>query len=1028
MYQDRRERARAHWRGLNELADTPELRGILEREFPAQAEDLKDAHSRRAFLQVMGASLSMMGLAGCRWPERRLLPFAGRPAGRIPGMPAQYATAMELDGAALGLLVTSVDGRPIKIEGNPSHPTNGAPGDPDPRGTADVFTQASVLGLYDPDRSQGLLRREGRAWFESTEDEFLAFAASQFAKLSAGGGEGLRVLSEGSASPTFAILRDRFRQRFPRAFWHEFEPLSRDAERAGAALVFGRPLRMQWNLGEAKVIVSLDSDFLRGHPAALRHARDFAAVRRPEGGRMSRLHVVECAYSVTGAKADHRYALPAAAIPLVAARLGREILSTLGHDVYGALDGALERYGRNPAPTPFVAGMVRDLLQARGSSLITVGPQQPEAVHALAHIMNAALGNTGRTITYTNELDPGRPSHIDSIRDLAAAIGGGQVKTLLILGGNPVYTAPVDLEFEALLAKVPTSIHLSLYRDETTQACTRHLPRAHYLESWDDTRAWDGTVSIVQPLIDPLYGGKTPSELLAILLGQSTVAALDLVRRTWQEAASTASAADHASVTGADFESFWRASLEQGIVPGTAFPEIRPVVRTDELVSALSTLDPPSLDFGPHNLEIVFCPDLSVHDGRFANNGWLQETPDALTKLTWDNAVLLSPATAGALGVRADDVVTLRYRSREIKMAVYVMPGQAPFSAAVALGYGRTHAGRVGTGPGFNVYRLRTSDAPHHDGGLTLSRTGEIYNLACTQEHHTLDAIGRKGMAERVPILIREGTVEEYKANPGFAREEDQSHPPLVSLWREHEYNGHRWGMAIDLNACTGCNACVVACVAENNVPIVGKRRVAQGREMQWIRVDRYFVGDPDAPEVAYQPMACAHCENAPCEQVCPVGATVHDGEGLNVMVYNRCIGTRYCSNNCPFKVRRFNFSNYRHGLTPQQKMAYNPEVTIRSRGVMEKCTYCVQRIETVKIAAKNERRSIRDGEIVPACAQTCPSGAIVFGDLNDPESRVAKLHAQPRAYVLLEELNIKPRTSYLARLRNPAGGEAHEG
>jgi molybdopterin-containing oxidoreductase family iron-sulfur binding subunit len=1071
MSKERRENARTHWRGLHEPTDTPELRAILEREFPAQADELKDTHSRRAFLQLMGSSLAMMGLVGCHWPERKLLPFASRPVHRVPGMPAQFATAMELNGAAQGLLVTSYDGRPIKIEGNPRHPLNGTPGQPDPGGTADIFAQASVLELYDPDRSQSLLRRDGRQWFRPTWDEFQDFAAGHFGALRDRGGQGLRVLSEVSASPTFHSMRDGFRRIFPQAGWHEYEPLARDQEILGASLAFGRPIRSHWNLRDARVIVSLDSDFLQSHPSALRHARDFAAARNPDRGEMSRLHVVESAYTITGGKADHRYPVPAGAVSVVAVRLAGEVMTLLGNNATavvgsgavgsgaggpgagglgagglgagdlgagdlgagdpvsgdpvslslgaGVVQAMLQAAGRNhqvsPA-TPFVAQMARDLLSTRGSCLVVAGPRQPAVVHALTHALNAALGNVGRTVSYTEEPGWNQSAPAGSIHDLAAAIRDGQVETLLILGGNPVYTAPVDLDFVHLISRIPTSLHLSPYQDETTHACTWHLPRAHYLESWDDTRAWDGTVSVVQPLIEPLYDGKTPSELLALVMGDSTLKGYDLVRRTQQAAA-----------VGVDFEPFWREALESGVVRGSAFVEVKPTLRPEGLMQAFSSLEPRALDLGRENLEILFCPDMSVYDGRFANNGWLQEVPDALTKLTWDNAVLLSPATAAALGVKADDLVILRYRGRELKMAVYVMPGQAPFSAAVALGYGRTHAGRTGNGSGFDVYRLRTSEAPHFDTGLTIVKTTETYPLACTQEHHRMDRIGRQGMAERVPVLVREGTSTEYRADPRFVREHDH-HPPLVSLWKEHKYAGHRWGMTLDLTACTGCNACIVACAAENNVPVVGKKRVAEGREMQWIRVDRYFIGDPEAPEVAFQPMACAHCENAPCEQVCPVGATVHDRDGLNVMVYNRCIGTRYCSNNCPFKVRRFNFFNYRKGLATQQKMAYNPEVTVRSRGVMEKCTYCLQRIEAAKIAAKNERRPIRDSEIIPACAQTCPSGAIVFGDLNDPESRVAKLRALPRSYALLEELNIKPRTQYLARLRNPVGREQHDG
>jgi Fe-S-cluster-containing dehydrogenase component len=600
------------------------------------------------------------------------------------------------------------------------------------------------------------------------------------------------------------------------------------------------------------------------------------------------------------------------------------------------------------------------------------------------------------------------------------------VTTLLILGGNPAYDAPGNLpaggSFAEALGKVGTSIHLSLYRNETSRACTWHLPRAHALEAWDIFRNPDGSLAAAQPLIEPLYGGRTPAELLSLLLEQPARKAHDLARRTFSQA--TGGRGD-APADDPDFEARWQAFLRAGWLAGSAASEAPARFRSPLVgpnltkgLQELQELGRVRLD--RDNLELVFAPDGKVLDGRFANNAWLQELPDFLTKLTWDNAALLSPATAAALGVAQGDVVRLQWEGRQAELPVYVLPGQAAWSVTVSLGYGRTAAGRVGDGVGVDVNGLRHGLKFWGGPGLRLTRSGRTHTLVCTQDHHAIDTLGADERRQRIGHLVREADLAEYREHPDFAAHRGPHHPPLLSLWQERGSEGHRWGMAIDLNSCIGCNACVVACQAENNIPVVGKKQVGKGREMQWLRLDRYFRGDAENPQVAHQPVACVQCENAPCEQVCPVAATVHSEEGLNVMVYNRCVGTRYCSNNCPYKVRRFNFFNYQKHLTETQKMAYNPEVTVRSRGVMEKCTYCVQRIQKAKIRAKNERRILGDGEIVPACAQTCPTQAIVFGDLNDPESRVAGLQAEQRAYRMLAELNVKPRTAYLARVRNP--------
>jgi len=997
-----------YWRSLDELADTAEYRAFVEKEFPGLAEELTAPSSRRDFFKVMGASLAMASLTACRWPKEVIVPFANRPEGRIPGVPVQYATALELGGSAVGALVTSYDGRPVKVEGNPLHPAS--------RGAADTFMQAAVLEMYDPDRSQRPVRREGGKELPLGLDDFDAWARDHFAALRARRGAGLAVLSEASSSPTLAALRARFAAALPAATWQEWEPVSRDNERAGTALLFGVPLRPVLHLEHARAIVCLDADPLGAHPAALANAREFAATRTGEGGRMSRLWVAESALSLTGGAADHRVALAPRAVAALAASLGGTLLGRIRSSAWGPVDAlvrSLLAAGDETVAPAFAAGVLADLERFLGQAVVVAGPRQSAEVHAVAALINVALGAVGGLVTYVADDEPGRPAHTDSLRALCADLAAGGVDTLLVLGGNPVYDAPADLDFAACLKRAPNSVHLSLYDDETSRACRWHVPRAHALESWGDVRAWDGTYSVVQPLIEPLYGGRTPVEVVASLIGEPGVGAHDLVRRTFA-----------ALAPAGDVDAAWRRTLHDGVLAGSASPGVEPRERLAALQAAIAGAAADGFRQRGEDLTVVFAADRKVYDGRFANNAWLQELPEPLTKITWDNAALLSVATAARLGVATGDLVEVTLDGRTLEIAAYVMPGQADGSVVLPLGYGRTAAGKVGTGAGASAYLLRTSAAPEVAGGALVRPTGRRYALALTQDHHAIDEVGFEERGLRVATLVREGTLAEYLAHPEFVKE--MAEEPVPSpLFRELEYDGeHQWGMAIDLSACLGCGACTIACQAENNIPVVGKEQVARGREMHWIRVDRYFAGKAEDPKLAFQPIACQHCENAPCEQVCPVAATVHSSEGLNEMVYNRCVGTRYCSNNCPYKVRRFNYLDYRKQLVQVEKMAFNPEVTVRSRGVMEKCTYCVQRIEAVKITARNERRPIRDGEIVPACAQTCPTQAIVFGDVKDPGSRVARLHAHHRAYGILGELHTRPRTRYLAKLRNPAEGE----
>ena len=978
------------WRTLEEYADDPAFRRHLCNEFPSQIEAIVDPVARRSFLKLMGASLALGGFTACtRQPAETIVPYVRQPEDLVPGTPLYYATAMTMGGAATGLLVESHEGRPTKIEGNTAHPGS--------LGASDVFAQAAILGLYDPDRSQTLTSLgDIRPW-----PEFLGALRAALVAQQTRGGAGLRILTETVCSPTLAAQIRDLLHRFPAARWHQWDPLARDNARLGARRAFGRDVEPQYHLDRADVIVSLDADVLAAGPGHLRHARDFAGRRRADRpDRMSRLYAVEGMPTVTGSRADHRLPLKPGDIEHVA-RLLAALVGAASRESTGAGSPL------NPEWLKWIRAVANDLAAHRGSGLVIAGESQPAAVHALAHAINGVLGNAGQTVTYIDPIAAEPVDHVESLAALVADMNAGHVDLLVVLGGNPAYTAPADLQFADAMGKVALRIHLGLYNDETAALCHWHVPEAHFLEAWSDARAHDGTASIVQPLIAPLYDGKTTHELLAAMSDRPERSGYDIVREFWR-------GQSHAQ----EFDAAWRRWLHDGVIPDTAFPAQNVAV----LPAAVRPADPVAAT-PVHGLEIAFRHDPSVLDGRFANNGWLQELPKPVTRLTWDNAVLMSPATAARLGVGgtpsatggehgqiSSDVVDLRYRGRSVRGAVFVVAGHVDDCATIYLGYGRTRSGRLGTGAGFNAGAIRTSDALWQGGGLEIARTREQYPLACTQYHHLMEGRG----------MVRAVTRNEFVRNPASVREGDETPPKTITLYpADHKYDGYKWGMAIDINSCIGCNACVVGCQAENNIPVVGKDQVLRGREMHWIRVDTYYRGPVDRPETYFQPVPCMQCEDAPCEVVCPVGATVHSTEGLNDMVYNRCVGTRYCSNNCPYKVRRFNFLLYQDWDTPSLKLARNPDVTVRSRGVMEKCTYCVQRINRAKIDAEKDDRAVRDGEIQTACQQACPADAIVFGNLNDPASRVAKLQAEVRNYSLLGGLNTRPRTTYLAAVRN---------
>ncbi len=1031
-----------YWRSLSELTNEashqkdPELRG---KEFPTEPSRVIDPLHRRNFFQLMGASMALAGVSACRYEKEEIVPLARRPEGQTPGQTQQYATAFELGGVGHALVATSYEGRPIKLDGNPEHPfaSGGAVAGTTRHAGSSTFVQGSILHLYDPDRSQSPLS-SGKG---SSMDAFRAALPGLRDNLKT-----TRVLSEASSSPTLDDLRTKLAEKG--VVWHEYEPISFDNEREGLRRFYKRPLRPIANLAVCDTIVTLDADIFCEHPASMKYSRDYARSRKLHGslgiGKMNRLWTVESQYSNTGAMADHRLALRSELIlPLVL-----------------ALDAALGGGSTKPASqfleekkvAQFVKVLASELQLAKETktkAVVIVGHKQPAEVHAAVAKLNATLGAPGRTLDYHEVSDPQRATHLQSMVDLVKELESGRVDQLIILGGNPVYDAPADLNFAAALAKVKkASVHLADYQNETSQKTTWHVPRSHFLEAWGDTRTWDGTVTVAQPLISPLFATLSSLELLSMLEGSN---------KTGQQLVMEAHAAR-------GFTN-WRQSVHDGFVsgPGAVIADATTLVPDTSVAPPVpnqSQLGGSKRNQG--DIEVTFAMSPFAYDGRFANNAWLQETPDFMTKVVWDNYCLIAPDTAEQLSIKNYDKVTVKIGDKSITLPAYTIPGQARSSIALVLGGGRTAAGRVGGQGdkhrvGWDTNKVRTSTGFEIAQKASVTSTGDHYELATTQEHWDIridlrNGVTQGGIAERLPELVREATKQTIedsdKAKHPWRAEEPQGYhvdlqnrapsdrPDIGgwSLFKEKEYAGHRWGMSIDLNTCTGCNACMVACQAENNVPVVGRQEVINNREMHWIRIDRYFSGTPDDPQVVHQPVGCQHCEQAPCEQVCPVGATSHSDEGLNDMAYNRCIGTRYCANNCPYKVRRFNFldwnKEWRDARNKVRRLLFNPEVTVRMRGVMEKCTYCVQRIQNAKINAKAQIRNgeragtvngaLPDGEITTACQDACPTEAIVFGDLADKTSRVSKLTEDNRAYDLLPETYTKPRTRFLARVRNP--------
>jgi molybdopterin-containing oxidoreductase family iron-sulfur binding subunit len=920
----------------------------------------------------MGGSLALAGLttacAGEPKGPQNIAPYVNRPPGVGPDESLFYATALTHLGYAEGALVRQVAGRPVKIEGNPQHPAS--------LGATSIFMQAQSMQFYDPDRSQFVLNKgQQKTW----NDAVAALTAAASAHR-ANQGAGLRILTETVTSPSLGDTIQSVLKLLPSAQWHQWDPVNRDNVREGTRLAFGKMLTPQYHFDQADVVLALDSDFLVDEPGSIRYSHDWASKRTPSlnNGKQNRLYAAESAPTITGMKADNR--LPALASQIEG--IARAIAAGVG--VTGVTGGSL-----SAAAQSWVAAVAKDLAGAKGASLVVAGAHQPPSVHVLAHQINAALGNVGKTVTYTNPVELNPTSQLASLNQLVQDMNGGKVDFLLVIGANPVYTAPADLGFGAALGKVAQSVHLGLFADETAQGATWHIPMAHELEAWGDARAFDGTTTIMQPLINPLYGGKTPQEVLAVLTGNNNPSSHDLVKTYWTS-----------QLGGASFDQTWKQILSDGMVPNTALP-----AQTATLAASPAPAAAPATGQG---YEINFRPDPTIWDGRFANNGWLQELPKPLNQVTWDNTVAVSPGSASKLGVQNGDVVTVSLGGKSIQGPISIIPGHPDDSATVYFGYGRTNAGRIGNGIGYNAYALRTSSAPWTAPGASIAKTGQTVTLANTQS--TFQMEGRD--------IIFRGNLDEYQKDPKFIQNDQ---PNLVgTMYPPFPYTQNKWGMAINLSSCIGCKACEMACQAENNIPVVGKDQVIHERIMHWIRVDRYYEGDTANPTSYTMPVPCQQCENAPCEVVCPVDATIHSSDGLNDMVYNRCVGTRYCSNNCPYKVRRFNFYQFADYTTPSLQLMWNPEVSVRERGVMEKCTYCVQRIRLAQANAEIENRNLRDGEVMTACQAACPTKAITFGDLNDQGSQVAKLRGNDLSYDLLKELNTHPRTFYLGAIRNP--------
>lgn len=1048
-----------YWRSLDELIENPEFKNFIEKEFPLGASELAGVN-RRHFIKIMAASFAAagMGMAGCRRPIQHILPYSKQPENVIPGVPVYYASSHPSAKDNQPILVETHQHRPSKIEGNSKYSPYG--------GTTDIFTQASILDLYDPDRST----KSSKGTQSISQGMVYDLLQNIHAKFLSTEGQGLAFLANQSTSPTRARIVKEIKRIFPRSTWAEYEPVNFDNPEIAARRLFGRRLRPQYHFTKTKRILSLDSDFLNIEPGKLANSRDFAIKRRvknsKEATKMNRLYQVESNFSVTGAMADHRLRLSSGQIPAFTALLVIELLRQ--KSIQSPLSEELKKKASNLDTNPhWIQECVTDLLAHPGKSVVTAGSHQPVEVHELVYFINDLLDANGHTVTYLNI-----PNYSAStIQDLGVNLENGRIETLIIIGGNPVYNAPHDLNWLELQKSVNEVIRYGYFFDETSIEATYHISATHYLESWSDGRTFDGTIVPVQPMIRPLFEGMQELELLARLAGIKKADPYTLVKKTITDLSDEV-----------DEERIFDRFLSNGFLKNSSFTNTPVSVNQSRIKRTITTGNFRPSNISSDHLEVRIIPSPRVWDGSYNNNGWLQECPEAMTKLTWDNAISISPRLAKDIGYNPEQNSFKQVASKKaatfkmgrevsplgeinigettIRGPIHIQPGLANYTVVVPLGYGRTKVGRIGKGTGFTAYPLVNSRSSGYILGANIHITNRSYILANTQEHWSME--GR--------AIVREANLEDYVKHPNFVDKMglEPHSPPIygndsnlslqkkvttqprgASAYEIPQFGGdHQWGMSIDLNTCTGCSACIVACQSENNIPIVGKDQVTRGREMHWLRFDRYYSsGDvesnksdiPEDPQATIQPVMCMHCEMAPCEQVCPVNATVHDDEGLNVMSYNRCVGTRYCSNNCPYKVRRFNFFDWNKreigsfykgpigpgGMTELEKMQKNPDVSVRMRGVMEKCTYCQQRIQEAKINTKVKARDsndikVPDGMIKTACQQVCPTESIIFGDVSDPESKVSMTKTSDRDYSVLGYLNTRPRTTYLARLRNP--------
>ncbi|RAP26595.1 hypothetical protein DID78_06710 [Candidatus Marinamargulisbacteria bacterium SCGC AG-343-D04] len=989
------------WRSIDDLTGDKKLDTFKSREFQEGATELIDPVSRRSFLKYLGGTAALAGLTGCsiRKPYYKIKPYSKKVEHVVPGKPIYFASSMQINNDVSGILIETHEGRPTKIEGNPAYP--------DASGSSTVLQQASVLNLYDPDRLQGPLKATKDVSIQEFEDWMLE--KRRFFKENKG--EGLAVLVENNLSPAFHQELKKVQAKYPEATIYRYEPVNSDPQVQGLHALTQQYVVPEYDFKKSNVVLSFGEDFLGNVLNQNKYNREFSLRRDPDSQdySLNRLYTFEERLSITGAKSDHRFLLNRSE--------QQQVLLRLIYFITRKLNFSLERYLNYRFTDVSIEGVsdhdiqviADDLLANRGKSLVLVSEQFNEEFHQLCFLINAILGNNFKTIHYNSthfsNFSYSQKSSKDSLRSLISELNNNRVDTVFIIGGNPGYTAPSMSGFKEALVKARDRVHLTFSANETSLLCNWVLPRAHFLESWGDLKSCSGVVSICQPVIKKMVKGYSDLELVH-LMSVSYSSDYSILRKQW------------ASIS----ETKWDQTLHNGFMFKDGRSRVYPEFQ--------SMIDLSDVDFEAKGLSVIFYPDYKVYDGRYSNNSWLQELPDPISKLTWDNAAYMSAKTAKRLSLKSGDVVSIQVPDSEgtVSIPVFVSPGHAHTVISIPLGYGKDTSNKVEMGAGVSAYALMSEASDFKVENVTLVKTGDTHEFATTQDH---------GHMEGRPH-VRSASVDEYNKHPHFAKGQEEV-PHDKSLWKDHDYStGNQWGMIIDLGKCTSCNACITSCQAENNIPVVGKEEVLNGREMHWMRVDRYYEGDEDNPDVHTQPLTCLHCENAPCEQVCPVAATVHDDEGLNVMVYNRCVGTRYCSDNCPAKVRRFNFFDY-HQRDPHSqkkkrfhlfdymkepnesyKKQFNPDVTVRMRGIMEKCTYCVQRIKAADQIANNENRDIRDGEVVTACQQACPANAIVMGNILDENSEIYRLRKRDRHYSILEQLLLKARTTYLAAVYNP--------